>query len=157
MEGKGTTRRVSVTGGSAGLFSRGLQRASGDCMPSRNNGRKKRKPRPLRALPIEQGTKATTLGSKVLHGRLSGPIHPSIAVCFKKESSGAPRGRGGETREEKEQSESSSWDQNGKVWTYLVSELREDNLSWEGRTLTVTNSYFWQQSGIQSWTEAALF
>uniref|UniRef100_A0A1A8L1R5 Chromosome 17 open reading frame 85 n=1 Tax=Nothobranchius pienaari TaxID=704102 RepID=A0A1A8L1R5_9TELE len=116
MEGKGTTRRVSVTGGSAGLFSRGLQRASGDCMPSRNNGRKKRK-----------------------------------------ESSGAPRGRGGETREEKEQSESSSWDQNGKVWTYLVSELREDNLSWEGRTLTVTNSYFWQQSGIQSWTEAALF
>ncbi|KAF3688573.1 hypothetical protein EXN66_Car004245 [Channa argus] len=38
-----------------------------------------------------------------------------------------------------------------KLWTYSISDLRVDNLSKEGRTLSVTNSYFWQPHNSQTY------
>lgn len=38
-----------------------------------------------------------------------------------------------------------------KLWTYLISDLGVDNLSKEGRTLTVTNNYFWQPLNSQTY------
>ncbi|KAL3061194.1 hypothetical protein OYC64_009402 [Pagothenia borchgrevinki] len=73
--------------------------------------------RPLRALPIERGTKAMTPGSKALHGRPSGPIECST-VCFKKESE---RGRRGGKRHRGKRSKGdflvgTSW----KLWTNSI-------------------------------------
>ncbi|KAG7230920.1 hypothetical protein INR49_024948 [Caranx melampygus] len=39
----------------------------------------------------------------------------------------------------------------GKLWTYSISDLRVDNLSKEGRALTVTNNYFWQPFHSQTY------
>ncbi|KAM7397033.1 hypothetical protein PAMP_020031 [Pampus punctatissimus] len=38
-----------------------------------------------------------------------------------------------------------------KLWTYSISDLRVDNLSKEGRALTVTNNYFWQPLDSQTY------
>lgn len=38
-----------------------------------------------------------------------------------------------------------------KLWTYSISDLRVDNLSKEGRALTVTNNYFWQPLNSQTY------
>lgn len=38
-----------------------------------------------------------------------------------------------------------------KLWTYSISDLGVDNLSKEGRTLTVTNNYFWQPLNSQTY------
>ncbi|KAL7402283.1 hypothetical protein ABVT39_012516 [Epinephelus coioides] len=38
-----------------------------------------------------------------------------------------------------------------KLWTYSISDLRVDNLSKEGRALTVTNNYFWQPFNSQTY------
>lgn len=79
----------------------------------------------MRALPIEEGTKAMTPGSKALHGRPSELIECSTVVCFKKDSE---RRGGRETQREKSKGElllGTSW----KLWTYSISDLRVDNLS----------------------------
>ncbi|KAK2842555.1 hypothetical protein Q5P01_012755 [Channa striata] len=38
-----------------------------------------------------------------------------------------------------------------KLWTYSISDFRVDNLSREGRTLSVTNNYFWQPLNSQTY------
>lgn len=38
-----------------------------------------------------------------------------------------------------------------KLWTYSISDLRVNNLSKEGRALTVTNNYFWQPFNSQTY------
>lgn len=43
-----------------------------------------------------------------------------------------------------------------KLWTYSISELRVDNLSKEGRALTVTNNYFWQLFNSQTYCAGAV-
>lgn len=68
--------------------------------------------------------------------------------CFSQDSE---RRRGGrETQREKSKGElllGTSW----KLWTYSISDLRVDNLSYEGRALTVTNNYFWQPFNNQTY------
>lgn len=56
----------------------------------------------------------------------------------------------------KEEEEEQSWGEfllgtSWKLWTYSISDLRVDNLSKEGRALTVTNNYFWQPFNRQTY------
>lgn len=60
-----------------------------------------------------------------------------------------------EDEEEKSRGEflqGSDW----KLWTYSISELRVDNLSKEGRALTVTNNYSWQPFNSQTYCAGAV-